>query len=205
MQPVLVVRSSIPGVVYINGRFAGEADVMLPVGVRGAVYVELRPMAQGYLPMARRIALSNGVAVPGSMEGQAGVYLVQWPGNVLDMELWPEAVGAEPPKPQFEGADAAAGTAEGAALGALRAARLGLMDEAAAYIAPGADAGEALREAGLADDCVRLKYPCPGGEQAVGLLRLEGDNLATVRPIAYRAEQLGGAWRLTQLAPVKPD
>jgi hypothetical protein len=92
-------------------------------------------------------------------------------------------------------------TPEGAALAALQAARLGLMDEARAYLAPGASAG-ALEAAARAGDALPLKYPPLDGRSAVGLVEVRGDWLAAVRPVFYHASPLGGpqgVWRLDRL------
>ncbi len=332
MQPMLMIRSDIPGVVYINGRFAGEAGedsaVSIPVSSRGTLYVELRPLQGGYLPLARRIALAQGQVVPASLEGQDGLFLVHWPGAVLDLQLSPECArsaplrayerlidgltvrllrnggaarleisdgaamavhplpdGAQPPelkqlaggallfsgpldeggryalvvgraldpellrlsaldvealgdgsvralvdvddqvghvqlmtyRPSASGYELAQAepmwasgapkwpqTAEDTALAALQAARLGLVDEAGAYFAAGLPGvgGAALAEAARSDGAVALKYPLPTGEQAVGLLKLIGDNAAMVTPVSYRALARGGSqgvWRLESL------
>ncbi len=332
MQPMLMIRSDIPGVVYINGRFAGEAGedsaVSVPVSSRGTLYVELRPLLGGFLPLARRIALSQGQIVPASLQGQDGLFLVEWPGAVLDLQLSPERArgaplraferaeggltvrllrnglaarlevsdgamtavhalpdGAQPPdllhlpdgallfigsldrggryalalprdldpallsvsaqsvelmddfsiralvdandqvghaqlityRASHDGFEAAQveplwasgapnwpQTAEEAALAALQAARLGLSDEANGYFSAGiaAGGGPALAEAVRSDGAVALKYPLPTGEQAVGLLKLVGENAAQVAPVAYRALAMGGGqgmWRLESL------
>ena len=90
---------------------------------------------------------------------------------------------------------------EGAALAALQAARLNLMDEARAYLAPGA-ISDALEAAPGSAGVISLKYPLADGRPAVGLIELTGDWLATIRPVFYHASPLGGPqgmWRLDQL------
>ena len=92
-------------------------------------------------------------------------------------------------------------TPEDAALAALQAARLGLMDEARGYLAPGT-AGGALEAASASDGALPLKYPLPDGRPAMGLLTVTGDWLAAVRPVFYHASPLGGpqgVWRLDRL------
>jgi hypothetical protein len=92
-------------------------------------------------------------------------------------------------------------TPEGAALAALQAARLGLTDEARAYLAPGA-VSDALEQAAVSGGALPLKYPLADGRPAVGLLEMTGDWLATVRPVFYHASPLGGpqgVWRLDRL------
>lgn len=93
-------------------------------------------------------------------------------------------------------------TPEGAALAALQAARLGLMDEARSYLAPGATA-DALDAAAASGGALPLKYPLADGRPAVGLIDLTGDWLAIIRPVYYHASPLGGpqgVWRLDRLA-----
>lgn len=86
-------------------------------------------------------------------------------------------------------------TPEACALAALQATLLGLSGEAEGYLA----AGYARTSASLSeivegfDACVRMKFPLPGGESAVALLRLEGENLLEAVPVAYSASMTGGA------------
>ena len=337
MQPILMIRSDVPGVVYINGRFAGEAGddqaLSIPVSSRGTLYVELRPIADGFLPITRRIALSKGEPVPACLEGQSGAFLVHWPGAVLDLTLCPAPIAASPP-PQTQPIDSASleysraqstarlslhdgdfhpsfvleranppaarrlrdglfyfegelddgeryamvvsptldsplllacgealellpdgavraltqlndpvghaqlctyrspapsapyepiniellwahgaprwpNTAEETAIAALWAARLGLHDELLGYFAMGSESA-AHTLCALVENChgcVRLKYPLPSGESAVGILSLASDNIGRVTPIAYRATMGGGSqgpWRLTSIAPLSP-
>lgn len=92
-------------------------------------------------------------------------------------------------------------TPEGAALSALEAARLGLADEAQAYLAPGA-LEDALSAAALSAGAIALKYPLADGRPAVGLIELKQDWLAQVNPVYYHASPLGGpqgVWRLDRL------
>ncbi len=102
MQPMLIIRSAVPGMVFVNGRFAGEAGedsaVSMPVSARGMLYIELRPLQGGYLPLARRFAMANGRPVGTSIEGQPGLSALSWPGGVLEIELAPERARATPPK-----------------------------------------------------------------------------------------------------------
>lgn len=92
-------------------------------------------------------------------------------------------------------------TPEGAALAALQAARLGLMDEARAYLAPGATS-DALEQAAVSAGALPLKYPLADGRPAVGILDMTGEWLASIRPVFYHASPLGGpqgVWRLDRL------
>ncbi|MDL2206604.1 hypothetical protein LJC33_06830 [Eubacteriales bacterium OttesenSCG-928-N13] len=331
---MLIIHSAVPGMVYINGRFAGEADeegaVSLPVSARGTLYIELRPLVPGFLPLARRIALSGGAVVPASVEGMRGMSLVQWPGGVLEAELSPEQTSSNrdritsreqdaltmrlvqgdqtqlelirgeerashplpndalppelvylpdgglqlmgrtqqddayllalgdsladarlmvqgrqveraedgsvralmdmqdsvgharlmqwtragdhylPSDPEMMWANGSPNwptTPEETALAALEATLLGLADEVNGYFVPGAisSADAALADAAQSDGCVPLKYALPGGQNAVGLVRLLTDNCAQVSAIAYQAQPMGGSqgmWRLSQMQPI---
>ena len=86
-------------------------------------------------------------------------------------------------------------TPEDCALAALEAELLGLTGEANGYLA----AGYALTSPALSDliagfdACTRMKYPLPGGEAAVALLRLESGNLLRAMPVLYSVSLTGGA------------
>jgi hypothetical protein len=92
MQPLLIVSSDVPGMLYLNGRFAGElaqeAEAALPVAPRGPLYLEHRPLAAGYLPMARRLTLSGGMPI--SISDPSGFEAAAWPGGALEVLLTPE-------------------------------------------------------------------------------------------------------------------
>ncbi|MGI6239640.1 MAG: hypothetical protein ACOYI5_08455 [Christensenellales bacterium] len=89
MQPVAVISCRVPGILYINGRFAGEcapdAPLITPVSPRGAVYIEHRPLARGYAGQAHRVAFSSGALVSESVPD--GVTAVRWPGGIAELEL----------------------------------------------------------------------------------------------------------------------
>jgi hypothetical protein len=92
-------------------------------------------------------------------------------------------------------------TPEEAALAALQASRLGLLDEARGYLTTGATF-DALEAASASDGALPLKYPLPDGRPAVGLLTVTGDWLSAIRPVFYHASPLGGpqgVWRLDKL------
>ncbi len=99
MQPVLIVGSRVPGLLYVNGRPAGELGgdqdggaVVMPVAPRGAVYIEHRPFENGYLPLTRRLTLSGGSVLADSVADAPGLSAVLWPGGVTEVELMPEAL-----------------------------------------------------------------------------------------------------------------
>ncbi len=89
MQPVAVVSCRVPGIIYLNGRFAGEcasdAPLILPVAPRGALYVEHRPLVGGYAGQAHRVAFADGELIPASVPD--GVFAVKWPGHIAELEL----------------------------------------------------------------------------------------------------------------------
>ena len=95
MQPTLILRAPHPGIIYINGRFAGEAGpdepLLRPVQPRGAVYLEYRPLCAAFRWMARKLVFANGEPMVRSAEEAEGVDIVLWPGGAVEVELSPEA------------------------------------------------------------------------------------------------------------------
>lgn len=91
MQPIVVISCRVPGMIYLNGRFAGEcardAPFIAPVTPRGALYVEHRPLARGYAGQAHRMAFADGALIAESVP--EGVFAVKWPGGVAELELSP--------------------------------------------------------------------------------------------------------------------
>ena len=91
MQPILSITSPVVGMMYLNGRFAGEcsagAPLIVPVCAWGALYLEFRPLEAGWLPMARRLTLSDGRVLAQGLARD--VCAVEWPGGVTEAELVP--------------------------------------------------------------------------------------------------------------------
>lgn len=91
MQPTLAITVPAPGMIYVNGRFLGEAareiPLLAPVSPFGAVYIEYRPLEPGWLPLARRIVLSSGAPLLDSLSED--VFAVRWPGSITEIELSP--------------------------------------------------------------------------------------------------------------------
>ncbi len=87
MQPTLAVSAPVAGVVYLNGRFAGEcaadAPLFFPAAPRGAHYLEYRPLERGAVPLARRLVLAEGRP----MAAPEDVFCVCWPGGVVEVKL----------------------------------------------------------------------------------------------------------------------
>ena len=94
-------------------------------------------------------------------------------------------------------------TAEGTAIAAVEAALAGLGDEAEGYLSPALAALHPLDAIGeICEVCVPMKYAAPDARPCVGLLKAENECLATVRPLYYRAEPVGGpqgTWQLTAI------
>ena len=94
MQTVLLIRSDEAGMVYLNGRLAGETDgehpLALPVSPFGALFVELRPYSPGFLPLAVRLPLSHGAPV--IEEPDPRMCIALWPDGVVELELAPQAL-----------------------------------------------------------------------------------------------------------------
>lgn len=100
MQPMLFVTSAIRGLFYLNGRLIGDMapdrPLCLPASPGGALYVEFKPLEDGYLAMARCLVLAGGNLVHGSLRGQSGVCAVEWPGGLIEIELMPEPLPSAP-------------------------------------------------------------------------------------------------------------
>ena len=88
MQPILLIESRAPGLLYVNGQFCGELTQPQPFPARpdARALIELRPLGMEALPMACALTLRAGRVQP---HGQEGVYCVQWPDGVAQVELRP--------------------------------------------------------------------------------------------------------------------
>lgn len=215
MHPIAMISSPVEGLLTVNGRLAGsisaDAPLALPVSPFGALYLQFHPFQDEFRPMARRVVFSAGKIVETSLEGQSGLYAVEWPGGAVELELIPvsaetllsnsddyapeqterESQGA-PPSPPASPTQAALALAE--------AAMLGLMDEAEGYLAPDAEgARQLLPEIALWDGCVPMKYAMSDGRSAVGLTRAVSERLVRVEPLYFTAIPGGAApnyWRI---------
>ena len=94
MQPTLVLGAPQPGILYINGRFAGEISneipLMRPVSSRGAVYLDYRPLTNACEALARKLVFSGGEPLAESVESAANLDIVLWPGGAVEIEFTPE-------------------------------------------------------------------------------------------------------------------
>ncbi len=93
MQPTLVLSAAHPGILYINGRFAGELSPTLPLfrptAPQGALYLEFKPLNNRCEALARRLVFSSGTPMQASVEEAENLNVVLWPGNVTEIEFAP--------------------------------------------------------------------------------------------------------------------
>lgn len=93
MQPTLVLTAPYAGIIYINGRFAGEVDgetpLLRPVGSRGAIYLEYLPFSEKCSAMARKLVFSGGEPMAESVEEADGLNVIIWRGGAVEIELSP--------------------------------------------------------------------------------------------------------------------
>lgn len=94
MQPTLSITAPAPGMIYLNGRFAGEASdqspLLIPVHPFGAVYLEYHPLEPGYAQFSRKIVMSGGVPMKDSLPED--LFILQWPCGISEIELSPEEI-----------------------------------------------------------------------------------------------------------------
>ena len=107
MQPMLVLSATHPGILYINGHFAGEtggdAPLIRPVAPRGAMYLDYRPFTNTYHPLACKLVFSGGTPMSASVEEAEGVNVILWPGSVVEIELSPQNAVSSPRHVQLDG------------------------------------------------------------------------------------------------------
>ena len=107
MQPTLVLSATHEGLLYINGRFAGELGPSLPIfrptAPQGALYLDFRPLSNHCEAMARRLVFSSGMPMEASVESAENLNVVLWPGGVTEIEFSPPRRGAEPRIVQLAG------------------------------------------------------------------------------------------------------
>lgn len=103
-----------------------------------------------------------------------------------------------------EGAPRWPQTAEDTMIAAVEAMLAGLGEEAAGYLSPVLAAEHPLDAVAQACDlCLPMKYGLPDARPCVALLTAENARLATVRPLYYRAEPVGGPqgpWQIAALS-----
>ncbi len=93
MQPTVICTARVPGMICLNGRFAGEASaerpLFAPVSPGGPLYLEYRPLSAPDGALARRIVFSNGAPLAASLADAEGLCCVAWPGGALEVEISP--------------------------------------------------------------------------------------------------------------------
>lgn len=98
MQPIAVITAPAAGLIYINGRLAGELDnerpLILPVNPHGVLYMEFRPFARRWRSSAHRFSFKGGNL---ELSGDADAcYVIIWPGSIYEIAVTPlTAVPAE--------------------------------------------------------------------------------------------------------------
>lgn len=94
MQPTLSITAPAPGMIYLNGRFAGEASeqtpLLVPVHPFGAVYLEYHPLEPGQAHLARKIVMSGGMPMKDSLPED--FFVLHWPCGLSEIELSPEEI-----------------------------------------------------------------------------------------------------------------
>lgn len=97
MQPMLVMRASHAGILYLNGHFSGElsADEPLirPVAPRGALYLDYRPLTSARASVARKLVFSGGRPMAQSIEEAENLSAVLWPSGICEIEITPDGLG----------------------------------------------------------------------------------------------------------------
>jgi len=98
MQPTAVISSKAEGLIYINGRLAGETapdtPLILPVTPNGVIYMEFIPFSLRFRPAAYRLKMTSGE--PDITASDEKLRLLIWPGGVIELSLTPlTAVPAE--------------------------------------------------------------------------------------------------------------
>lgn len=111
MQPILVLSAPHPGILYINGGFAGEishqSPLFRPVSAQGALYLDYRPITNACMPMARRLVFSGGEPMVASADDAEDMNIVVWPGGVTEIEFEPRSYPAPVQRFQLAGHDLA--------------------------------------------------------------------------------------------------
>ena len=91
MQPTAVITSPAVGLVYINGRLAGEtapeSPLIIPITPNGTVYIELIPFGRIFRPCAYRLPVKNGV--PNTENTDNSMTLMLYPNGVIETSLRP--------------------------------------------------------------------------------------------------------------------
>jgi len=93
MHPVLIVEAA-PGIVYVNGRYAGETGgPVTPLLRDGVCFVEYHQFDKWGAGLAFRLVMKSGMLVDGLPQD---VYAVQWPSGLLEIEIHTETDDTPP-------------------------------------------------------------------------------------------------------------
>lgn len=88
MQPTLLISANWPGMIYLNGRFAGECSaeekLVAPVSPQGSVYLEYRPLTAKGEALNRKIRFAEGKP----SDVPEDVWALAWPGGAVELELF---------------------------------------------------------------------------------------------------------------------
>lgn len=107
MQPTLVLNAPHPGILYINGRFAGEVapqnPLFRPVSAQGALYLDYRPLTNACMPMARRLVFSGGEPMSASADDAENMNIIVWSGGITEIEFEPRPYPAPVQRFQLSG------------------------------------------------------------------------------------------------------
>lgn len=101
MQPIAVFTAPTPGVLNINGRFAGEAGpdspLIIPVTPNGTLYTEFSPFSRRYRTCAHKLRIVSGRFDPDSASDMC--HMLLWPGDICEFSISPPA--AYPPESEY--------------------------------------------------------------------------------------------------------
>lgn len=90
--PMLVLRSSVPCLLFANNAPAGEISREHPAGLpmpeNGRCYIHYVPLSQGRLPGAFRLDFTGGELV--EPDAAVPARIVRWPRGVIEAEIEPE-------------------------------------------------------------------------------------------------------------------
>lgn len=141
------------------------------------------------------------------LEGSAALRLMHPFGDTVghaSLETWaasPAGWQLSSSEPMWEhGAPIHPASPEATAVAAVEAAQLGLLHEAEAYFSPTCPHAEILARVQEYDGCTPLRCALPGGESAVGLMKLR-DGVLHIIPAKYAVQPGGrlGGYLLTKL------
>ena len=91
MQPTAVITSPVTGLVYINGRLAGEtapeSPIITPITPNGVIYLELIPFGRIFRSCAYRIPMLHGFPVTVGID--SALKLMLYPNGITEISVRP--------------------------------------------------------------------------------------------------------------------